>query len=82
MINSMMMYITTRRTGRLRVALTPPMYLSVALAKVRLNQPKKPFWCSSSPLCAGFSSVAHSAGVRISATSTDSNMADTMVSEN
>jgi hypothetical protein len=46
-----------------------------------LNQPKKPFF-SSWLAEEGFSKVAHSAGVRISATSTESAMAETMVIEN
>ena len=51
-------------------------------SKLRLNQPKKPRFGASWPWSCGFSSVAHSAGVRISATSTDSAMAETMVIEN
>ncbi|MNN08157.1 hypothetical protein D3C81_1210060 [compost metagenome] len=50
---------------------------------MRLNQPKKPrlaTWCS--PLAIGLSMVAHSAGVKIRATSTDRAMAETMVIEN
>ncbi|MNN11195.1 hypothetical protein D3C76_1675100 [compost metagenome] len=49
----------------------------------RLNQPKKPPLCSPwSPFSIGLSMVAQSAGVRTSATSTDSAMAETMVMEN
>ncbi|MNP77060.1 hypothetical protein D3C76_1744100 [compost metagenome] len=48
-----------------------------------MNQPKKPplaVWCS--PFFSGLSMVAQSAGVKISATSTDRPMAETMVMEN
>ena len=53
---------------------------------MRLNQRKKPrnqlpSPCSW-PFSTGFSMVAQSAGVRVSATSTDSTIAETMVIEN
>ncbi len=48
----------------------------------RLNQPKKPLCSTWPPGGSGFRIVAHSAGVRISATSTDSAIADTSVMEN
>ena len=57
----------------------------VLRSKQRLNQPKKPRtgrFAVRWPFCTGLSSVAQSAGVRISATSTDSSMAETMVTEN
>ncbi|MNF79846.1 hypothetical protein D3C84_620750 [compost metagenome] len=52
------------------------------VSKKRLNQPKKPRWAPNSPCFMGLSRVAQSAGVRISATSTESTMAETMVREN
>ena len=56
--------------------------LRAARVEPRLNQPKKPV-CSTCPDGgSGFRIVAHSAGVRISATSTDSTIADTSVIEN
>jgi hypothetical protein len=54
----------------------------VVFSKLRLNQPKKPRVFMGSPLGLGLSIVAHMAGVRISATMTDSTIADTMVIEN
>ena len=57
-------------------------YLPLDLSKVRLNQPKKPRLACACPYLAGFRMVAHRAGVRISAVSTDRPIADTMVMEN
>ena len=56
--------------------------MSALRSKVRLNQPKKPRFCRLCPFCTGLSRVAHSAGVRTRATTTESSMAETMVSEN
>ena len=55
-------------------------YFLLARLKLRLNQPNGPFLAR--PSLRGLSKVAHSAGVKISATSTDSVMAETMVMEN
>ena len=58
---------------------TTLMYWRLARSKLRLNQRKKPsFPCSSGR----FRIVAHSAGVKIRATSTESTIDDTMVMEN
>jgi len=50
--------------------------------KPRLNQPNGPRMVPGLVWSAGFSMVAHNAGVRISATSTESAIADTIVTEN
>ena len=54
----------------------------VKASKLRLNQPKKqPLpWCSS--WLTGLSIVAQRAGVSVRATTTESAMAETMVTEN
>lgn len=74
--------MTSQRPERRITCSTPPWYFFWLLAKVRLNQPKKPVFSSWWPFGIGSSMVAHSAGVRIRATRTDSTMAATMVSEN
>jgi hypothetical protein len=51
-----------------------------ARSKLRLNQPKNRLFLAM--VLGFFNIVAQSAGVRISATSTDSTMADTMVTAN
>ncbi|CFN69685.1 Uncharacterised protein [Bordetella pertussis] len=47
-----------------------------------MNQPKKPFLEPWWPFGMGLSMVAHSAGVKTMATTTDSTMDETMVMEN
>jgi hypothetical protein len=61
---------------------TPPTYFSRPRSKLRLKRPKKPFFASSPPAFTGLSIVAHSAGVSVSATSTESTMAEMIVTEN
>ena len=60
---------------------TPPMYLSRPCSNPRLNAPKNPFF-GASPLLAGLNIMAHNAGVSDNATNTESNIAETIVSEN
>ncbi len=57
-------------------------YIPAARSKSRLNQPKKPPLARWWPFSTGFSRVAQSAGVSISATTTDSAIDETRVIEN
>ena len=57
-------------------------YRALPRSKTRLNQPKKPVVGPCEPFSTGLSSVAHSAGERISATVTDSSIAEAIVIEN
>ena len=55
---------------------------SVSAAKRRLNQPKKPLRSAWWPLAMGLSSVAHSAGVKVSASRPENRMDTASDSEN
>ncbi|MOA59695.1 hypothetical protein D3C78_1843770 [compost metagenome] len=49
---------------------------------MRLNQPKKPFLSSWCPLATGLRMVAHSAGVKVSASSAEKKMDTAIAIEN
>ena len=68
--------------GRLSRPETLLRYFLLLASKSRLKTPKKPCWAMCPPLCAGLRKVAHRAGVSTNATTTESSMAETMVSEN
>src|SRR3546814_8618449 len=69
------------RAGRVIIRPKWPVELCTFRSNTRLNQPKKPRLCSAG-VEVRRSSVTHSAGVKIKATSTESAMADTIVMEN